>query len=413
MFAEFLQMLGRSLDILSFLATTFIFWAPFILVPAVYFTYRQYTQRKHIVDIDWKLLEIKLPKEIKKTPLAMEVVLSVLYQTSAGTWLEQLVEGRVRPWFSLEMISEGGSVRFFIRTPETFRTLIQAQIYAQYPSVELFEVDDYVQDVDFSTSRDSEWDIFGMEYRLTKPDAYPIKTYVDFGLDREGIKDEERTDPLSTDLELLGQVNKDERYWIQILVQATQKRFRGKKSGWMNRAGKQDWREEGKALIEEIMEKSKSEMKADGGFSMNSRSPVDDEAIKAIERNISKLGFDCGIRSLYLMKGKFRGAMAKTMLGYFRQYGSNALNSFAPKNVTGFDFPWQDFRNIRMNRLKNNMFNAYKRRSYFYAPFKRQPFVLNAEELATIFHLPGKAVEAPMLQRIESRKGEPPTNLPI
>jgi len=39
--------------------------------------------------------------------------------------------------------------------------------------------------------------------------------------------------------------------------------------------------------------------------------------------------------------------------------------------------------------------------------------VLNTEELATLYHLPGLAVRAPFLPRVESKKGQPPAPLPI
>ena len=40
-------------------------------------------------------------------------------------------------------------------------------------------------------------------------------------------------------------------------------------------------------------------------------------------------------------------------------------------------------------------------------------FVLNTEELATIFHFPGQIIKVPGLERVESKEASPPTNLPI
>ena len=59
------------------------------------------------------------------------------------------------------------------------------------------------------------------------------------------------------------------------------------------------------------------------------------------------------------------------------------------------------------------MFDAYVKRGAFYAPFTRKLFVLNTEELATIYHFPGSVAKTPTISRIESKKGEPPTALPI
>jgi hypothetical protein len=46
-------------------------------------------------------------------------------------------------------------------------------------------------------------------------------------------------------------------------------------------------------------------------------------------------------------------------------------------------------------------------------PFKSPHFVLNTEELATMFHFPGGVAATPTFNRIESRKAEAPTNLPV
>jgi hypothetical protein len=89
------------------------------------------------------------------------------------------------------------------------------------------------------------------------------------------------------------------------------------------------------------------------------------------------------------------------------------LNGFKPGYYTAFDYPWEDFREIRLNRRKWRMFDAYRRRQYFYPPYKRPHFVLSAEEVATIYHFPGMVAATPTLPHIESKKGEPPVNLPI
>ncbi|OHB13689.1 MAG: hypothetical protein A2Y49_02110 [Candidatus Zambryskibacteria bacterium RIFCSPLOWO2_12_39_8] len=59
------------------------------------------------------------------------------------------------------------------------------------------------------------------------------------------------------------------------------------------------------------------------------------------------------------------------------------------------------------------MLDAYKRREYFFKPYKRKHFVLNTEELATLFHFPGQVSTTPTFTRIESKKAEAPANLPI
>ena len=338
----------------------------------------------------------------------MEVVLSALYQSSTGEWHEHLFQGRVMDWSSLEIVSIGGSLHFFIRVSSLYKNIIESQIYSQYPSAEIYEVPDYSRYLDYYDD-DSQWQMWGMEYTLEKPDAYPIKTYVDFGLDKEGVKEEEKVDPITAILELLGSLRQDEQFWIQILIQPAKERFHVPGT----RFKMHDWRGEGENLIEDIIKKrrEKTGIEERGAIMLT---PTEDEIVKAIQRNISKLGFDCGIRSIYWVKkdGEFDISKVKGLLGLFNQYNSNTLNSFSPAWVTDFDHPWEDFKEIRVRRKRRRLFNAYKYRSYFYPPRKCKPFVLNLEELATIYHFPGTVAETPTFGLIESLKGEPPINLP-
>ena len=339
----------------------------------------------------------------------MELLLNVFYQTSKGKWFDWYFKGRVRDWFSLETVSLGGAVKFFIRTNKIYKNLIESQIYAQYPQAEIYEVPDYTRYVKY-VGKGSEWEIFGTEFVLSKEDAYPIKTYVDYGLDRESTKEEFKTDPMTATLEFLGSINKEEQLWIQILVRAAEDRHRNPDSfmGW----GKRSWRDEGKGLIEEITEKSQPKGDKFGRFLTTD----EQDTIKAISRSISKLGFDCGLRAIYLARGgSFNPANIKGLMGILRQYGTNNLNGFklVSERTTSYDFPWQDYNKIRVTKRKTKLFKAYKHRGYFYRPFRRKPFILNTEELATVYHFPGDVLQTPTFGRIESRKVEPPTNLPV
>jgi uncharacterized protein (DUF3820 family) len=120
------------------------------------------------------------------------------------------------------------------------------------------------------------------------------------------------------------------------------------------------------------------------------------------------------MRALYIAKKDvFNPLNIGALIGTTKQFSSEGLNGFTPKNLTKFDYPWEDYKGKRMAGMKKDMFNAYRRRSYFYLPYKEKPFVLNSEELATIYHFPPRVTETPGFVRIESQKSEPPANLPI
>ncbi|MEK7610540.1 MAG: hypothetical protein AAB468_02215 [Patescibacteria group bacterium] len=387
--------------------STSVVWLPVFLGYLLQFLWRRYKQAQYILGTPWTILEVKLPKEISKSPHAMEVVMGVFNQSYEGNPLTRLTKGIVRSWFSLELVSIEGTIHFYIRLPKFFKDLVEAQIYSQYPEVEVTPVDDYVTSVPYGLPG-SDWQLWGMELGLSKEDAYPIKTYIDYGLEKDP-KEEFKIDPMTPTLELLGSVGAGEQIWLQIIIMAAKNRL-PKPGTWF---GSRSWQDEGKELIKKQM---KRDQKAEGqNFGALILSPGERDVVAALERSISKAGYDTGIRVLYLArKDKFSIANTVGLLTSFRQYNSLHLNGFKPVLRTSFDYPWQDYKGKRLELVKRRMFNAYTRRGYFYPPYRKtKPFVLNAEELATIYHFPGSVAKTPTLGHIESKKGEPPINLPI
>src|SRR3989344_5047482 len=115
-----------------------IIWVPIALAIIAWYMWRHYLYVRYIAKQGWVLLEIRLPKEISKSPKAMEVVLEALNQGYESTWYGRLLDGVVRTWFSLEVVSIEGKVHFFIRTLDLFKNLVESTIYAQYPEVEIY-----------------------------------------------------------------------------------------------------------------------------------------------------------------------------------------------------------------------------------------------------------------------------------
>lgn len=367
------------------------------------------------------LLEIKLPKEIYKSPMAMELVLGSMHQTAdEGNWYWKYWKGQTRSWFSLELISNGGDIRFFIWMRKKYRNSIEGHLYSQYPGVEVYEVEDYTKNIYFDATKHK---MHAMQWKLSEADAYPIKTYVDYGLDKD--PDEEyKVDPMATSLEFLSTVTKGHTVWIQILIRAHKKEkvrrfFRNKKGEFIFSEKYDSWKEESKAEIDKIIEKLKV-AKEEGGYP---RIPTKGEAekIAALERSISKIGFDVGMRAIYLADQEvFNSMYVGGLFGYFKQYASAEYNGFSGVGWdAAFENPAYDWWKERKKKdFPYLVLDDYKLRRFFFSPHRDKwyyspTFVLNAEELATIYHFPGSIAAAPTLQRVPSKKSEAPSNLPI
>lgn len=396
----------------KFILSTSPVWLPLFLLGVFTTLWLKYARTRAMVKAGGVLLEIKLPRDVFKSPMAMEIIITSLFQTGSNSYLETFVKGKQRPWFSLEIISIEGNVRFFIWTQPKYRQLIESQFYAQYPGVEIYEAEDYTKNVFVDAEKIQLW---GTAFKLGKPDIYPIKTYIDYGLDKEQ-EEESKVDPMTSVLEFLGSIKAGEQVWIQILIQAHRKNSLKEDAVFPQ---KTDWEKEAKEEIEKKIAEVKGSESEEGAEGTIYRIPTksERELIDALERSLTKYPFEVGIRGFYIARKESFDSIGITgLIGSFRQYSSRSLNEIKLGQFTDFDYPWDDFLRIRRTTREVNLLNAYKLRSYFQLPYRHylvKPFILTTEEIATIFHLPGKVAGTPTLTKIASRKSEAPANLPI
>ncbi|MFZ2072762.1 MAG: hypothetical protein WA101_03215 [Minisyncoccia bacterium] len=396
-----------------------------ILAYVAFIAWRHYVQQKFISGIDWVLLEIVPPRDVERSPKAMELFFSnALYQITQKSLWEKYITGATIFNFSLEIVSLGGQVHFFIRAPRRVKELIETQMYAQYPQAQIKEVDDYTLAVD-KISKDSKWNLWGCEFGLEKHEIYPVKTYVDFGLEKDP-KEEFKVDPISPVIELFGSIGKDEQMWCQIVVAASSKKYHTKGT-WFKKHG---FKDEAEKQIYKLLKPFTSVK--DEGARIEVRVPdFLKKPVEGITNKMSKLIFDCGIRVCYVAKKEaFIDNSRRNLRLIFRQYSLPFVNSFSRLNSTQFQYPWQ-FTKKSLLKLKDRMLEEYRNRLFFYLPMRHhipvpwpitiffpkyshhKIIVLNTEELATIWHFPGQILKVPTLERIESREATPPSNLPI
>ena len=384
-------------------------WMPFLMFGAFYQVWMRYIRTKYLHEQGTILLEFKIPKEMFKSPVAMEIVLAGLSQPSVGSYIDVFFKGRVRPWFSLELVSIGGQVHFFIWTQKKFKNFIESQVYSQFPTVEIHEVSDYALQTVYTPEEMKMW---GMQLKLTKSDIIPIKSYIEYGMDKDP-EEEFKIDPITPMLEYLGSIKQNEQVWIQILIQPHRKETL--KDGRLQT--KNDCKSDMKKEVEKIMKDSLVKPEKDKPPTLGGLSETQKDTINAMQRSVTKTPFDTMIRGIYIApKDNFNPANITGLTSTFKQYGSGNLNGFAPSFTTGYEYPWQDFKGRREEKGKRKLFDAYRRRSFFNPPYKNfygRPFVLTTEELATIYHFPGQVASTPTFSRISSKKAEAPSNLPL
>jgi len=356
-------------------------------------------------------MEIRLPQEVHKSPAAMKAVFDALWQKGGeATYLDRLWTGKVRLWYSFELVSMEGQVHLYVWVRAPFRRLVERTFYAQYPDVELIPADDYATAFPFSLETHN---VFGMDFTLESPIGVPLKTYTEFQLDQASMKEEQKVDPMNHLFEYLGSMGKGEYVWIQILCQADRKE--DLTYGFTrNRASYEDLARMEVARIRKNPEETI--VFPDGGVG-KTLSDRQMKRIQAMNRTmLSSTHWDVGIRGIYMAEHEhFDGTNIPGLITLWQPFGAPGYNSVVldpSRWQPMFSYPWQDFNGMRENRKKVQVVDAYRRRSWFHAPYHFHHFMLTSEELATLFHLPGSVAATPTIQRISSVRAQAPANLP-
>ena len=417
-----LQFLGA---ILGFAGRWWWVVGPVIVGPVLWESWLYYLRIKALLKFKWQLLEIKIPPEVEKTPLAMEQVFAILQSTLfKGSWWKRYVEGRVQEWFSAEMTSFGGELHFYIRTIDQFRNLVEAAIYSQYPQAEIYEVEDYTRNAPQDIPNETH-NLFGAEFVLARDDAYPIRTYKDFEFSSE--EGRANVDPLAGMTETLTKMKDGEQYWIQIGLLPTDDSWKKKGdeivSKLMGKPKKVPAPGLGGMLKKEVSDYATGLLQAP--FKIPEYEPMpgakkdalpslmqhlstgEKEVIEAVERKISKVGFTVIIRVIYLARREvYYVPTFFGVVGTWRQLGTQNLNmiKWNGATITTGKFPFKKTKEIFKKKWL-----LYKYRLRYRG---EKMAVFNIEELATMFHFPGRYVASPNMPRIQAKKGEPPMGLP-
>ena len=404
--------------LLDFLKLSWWLWLFLILLPIFQSLYLHWRQEefKHSKAFDMVMMEIKMPREINKNPKAMEQILMAIHslRNAPGGVKEKWINGEVTIWFSLEIVSLGGNIHFYIRFPRVHKSLIETVFFSYYSDINLIEVDDYTQNFpqNIIDLQEKGYEIDGAEIVLAKEEAYPIKIYSDF----ESSDENKRYDPISQFLEVLGRCNKEEIFGIQFLIAP---------------AGS-DWNKKYEKLVGDLREKKnkqQSQNKSDTS-SGSSLTPTSGEMdiLKKVEENLSKPAFYTLIRLIYLApKTLFNDFCMKGIILAFNQYSDPNLNSFKQnvKIIKKVNIPNPPKRILysKASFLYNYIHRECPPETFmgklitsniFRWNFHSKRFLMTTQCLATLFHLPITMItKTSNLERIQSRQGSPPPNLPI
>lgn len=397
----------QSLDFSSFFAEPTVLFALSLIGCFVFvcfillFIRALYLRRgRASVAFGMKVLQVRVPKGLKKEDFeeskstqqvqelisVMETIFATLGSLSAEKGLMAWLKGR-QDHFSFEIVAHGGKISFYVTVPAQYRHFIEEQIHAQFPDAQIDDVPDYNLFTPTGV-------VLGGQVKLRRQSAFPIRSYRKL-----------ESDPLNSITNALSKVADLDGAVVQYVV----------------RSARREWRSEGIRIAKAMQQGKKlSDAQSGGGgilkavkkealsFTSSSKpdekkekepyrlSPLEDEMVKGLEEKASKAGLEVNIRIVVSSSSVEKG----------KQYLNDILGSYGQYNIYEYG---NSFINVKVSGGSQTQLI----RNFIYRHFdERMSIVLNAEELASLYHFPLSSTETPKINWLLSRKALPPSNLP-
>ena len=349
----------------------------------MFLTWRNYRKIEDFTPVESVLLVLEIPRTNDKQELAAEQLFASLHGILRDN-KELRLSGGHQEHISFEIASVNGQIRFYVWVPKTLQSFVEGQIYSQYPTVQIHQADE-----DYTEHERNHEVAYSTELTLTTDEFLPIRTFQNFEVDPlAGI-----TGTLAK-LETTG-----EELWIQVLVRpipddwqnAADRYINSIKNGRMfslpGFGGSMQW------LIGVLGALWQPPEQGVGQSAKIELSDRDKTRISEAEKKATKLGYEVKIRLVYMGESQTNAKLRmQALVGTFKQFNSTNLNGFrAVKGAFGKEF-----------------IDKYRKRSLI-----GDGFILNIEELASVFHLPHTNVETPNIVWASSKTAEPPSKLPV
>lgn len=373
--------MGTLFSWLFGLLSLWYIWIPVVAV-LVFLAIKNYKKAESLENVGHTLLILEIPRANDKKELAAEQMFASLHGILRDR-SELRLSGGLQEHISFEIAAVGKLIRFYVWTPKHLQNFVEGQIYAQYPTVQIHEADeDY-------TKRQFKHDVIHTsELTLTDNEFLPIKTFQSF-----------EVDPLAGITATLAKLeDSDEEVWLQFLVRPIADSWHKRASAFASsiRSGTPMVGDlfggAGVYLLRAIEAFWKPPEETAKDAKPKELSEREKTRITEVEKKSTKLGYQVKIRIAYLGDNKNSAKLRmQAIVGTFKQFNSTNLNGFKVTNAS----------------FKPDEINKYAARFFI-----DKGYILNIEELASIFHLPHTNIETPNIVWATSKTAEPPPNLP-
>ncbi|NCU38065.1 DUF87 domain-containing protein [Candidatus Saccharibacteria bacterium] len=356
-------------------------WVPIVAV-LIYMTWRNYQRVDIVKDIESVLLVLEIPKANDKSELAAEQMFASLHGILRDSKELRLNSG-YQEHLSFEIASVGGRIQFYVWVPKTLQSFVEGQIYSQYPQVQIHSAEE-----DYVTHERQHSVVYTSEIIPTEKEFLPIKTFQSF-----------EVDPLAGITGTLAKLeDTNEEIWIQMLVRpvaddwhkASDAWIKSVRSGTVNLFGGGVNAKWFVGLFEALWSPPEQGI---SGSTTKEVSDRDKTRIAEAEKKATKLGYQVKIRIAYLGESTTDARLRmQGIVGTFKQFNSTNLNGF---------------------KIANDSFKKEDLAKYKARLFADRGYLLNIEEVASVYHLPHTNVETPNIVWANTKTAEPPAKLPV
>ncbi len=370
-------------EIISWFFGLLLQWYVWVPVAGVllYLAWRN-NKRADVVDTsEHVMITLEIPRANDKKELAAEQMFASLHGILRDK-AELRMSGGLQEHISFEVAAIEKLIRFYVWLPKHLQNFVEGQIYAQYPTVQIHTLDeDY-------TKREFKHDVvYTSELTLADSEYLPIKTFQSF-----------EVDPLAGITATLAKLEETgEEVWIQFLARPIPDSWHRKASQYATRirsgtASFDFFNGSGKWFLTalEALWKPPEQGAAGTPAELSER---DKTRISEVEKKSTKLGYQVKIRMAYLGSNQTVARQRmQALVGTFKQFNSTNLNGFRMTNAS--------FRREDLDKYRARFFID-------------RGYILNIEELASVFHLPHTNVETPNIVWANNKTAEPPAKLPV
>ena len=320
------------------------------------------------------LLLLQVPRTNDKKELSAEQMFASLHgllssqKQSTGFFNETSGEA-----ISFEIAVINKRIGFYVWVPEYLKSYIEEQIYAQYPTVTVTEVEDQVQG-----SGSKHINVLASELKLTGHSALPIKTFQNF-----------EVDPLAAITATLAKFKDDEEAWIQLVIRPAGSNWHKDSEKYVSSIRGNKSSASPLDLINKILYPSANSSESSGKISDSQQTRA-----AGAEGKAQKLAFEAVLRIMYKGNGTMQDAKLRlqSIIASYKQFNTTYLNSLDQGKISTSEADIIKFRQRAISK---------------------KSLIFNIEEVATLFHLPHTSVETPYILWALSQTAEPPASLPI